>query len=199
MAADQQKTAGLRERKKAKTMAAVQRHAMRLFRESGYHATTVEQIAEAAEISPSTFFRYFATKEDVVSSDNYDPILISAFEEQPADISPLRALRNAVMAGLSELSAEELETVWERNRLIVSVPELRASMLNNLSQTMQMITEMIAKRIDRKPDDLAVRTMSGAAIGVIISVLLNYAEHPEANLIQLMDEGLAQLEAGLPL
>jgi len=199
MASDQQKTAGLRERKKAKTMAEVQRHAMRLFRESGYHATTVEQIAEAAEISPSTFFRYFATKEDVVSSDNYDPILISAFEEQPADISPLRALRNAVIAGLSELSAEELETVWERNRLIVSVPELRASMLNNLSQTMQMITKMVAKRIDREPDDLAVRTMSGAVIGVIMSVLLYYAEHSAANLLQLMDEGLAQLETGLSL
>lgn len=47
---------GLRERKKAKSMAEVQRHALRLFREQGYKSTTVEQIAEAAEISYSTFF-----------------------------------------------------------------------------------------------------------------------------------------------
>lgn len=47
---------------KAKTMANVQMHALRLFRENGYHATTVEQIAEAAEISPSTFFSLFCNK-----------------------------------------------------------------------------------------------------------------------------------------
>src|SRR5580704_2257713 len=60
---------GLRERKKARTRASIREHALRLFREQGYHATTVEKIAEAAEISPSTFFRYFPTKEDLVLQD----------------------------------------------------------------------------------------------------------------------------------
>jgi len=69
---------GLRERKKAKTRAAIRREAMRLFREQGYEETTVEQIAEAAEVSPSTFFRYFPTKEDVVLQDDFDVVVVNS-------------------------------------------------------------------------------------------------------------------------
>src|SRR5215470_7669638 len=92
---DSQATPGLRERKKAKTRAAIQRHALQLFREQGYEATTVEQIAEAAEVSPSTFFRYFRTKEDVALYDDLDPLFIAAFEAQPAELSPVQAMRRA--------------------------------------------------------------------------------------------------------
>src|SRR5215831_18599469 len=100
---------GLRERKKAKTRAAIQRHALRLFREQGYEATTVEQIAAAAEVSPSTFFRYFPTKEDVVLYDPFDPVLISAFEAQPPLLSPMQAMREALHATFAAMSREEME------------------------------------------------------------------------------------------
>ena len=66
------KSPGLRDRKKQKTRWSIQEHALRLFQEHGYDQTTVDQIAAAAEISPSTFFRYFKTKEDVVVQDEYD-------------------------------------------------------------------------------------------------------------------------------
>ena len=79
---------GLRERKKAKTRAAIQEVALRLFERQGYEATTIEQIAEAAEVSPSTFFRYFGSKEDVVVYDALDPILIEAWRKQPRRLGP---------------------------------------------------------------------------------------------------------------
>jgi AcrR family transcriptional regulator len=199
MSSDNKRSIGLRERKKAKTMATVQMHALRLFHELGYNATTVEQIAEAAEISPSTFFRYFSTKEDVVITDNYDPLLIAAFEDQPSNLSPLQAVRNAMISGMADMSADELETMRERNQLIMTVPELRAATLNNLTQTMQLLMEMVAKRVGRKPDDLAVRTFAGAIVGVNISVMFYYAENPGADFAKLMDEALAKLEEGLPL
>lgn len=199
MSPDDKRTMGLRERKKAKTMAAVQMHALRLFRELGYNATTVEQIAEAAEISPSTFFRYFPTKEDVLLRDNYDPVLVAAFEAQPSDLSPLQAVRRAFVSAIADMSADELAMVRERDQLIMSVPELRAAALNNLTQTMQLIAELVAKRVGRKPDDAAVRTFAGAVIGVNISVMLYYGEHPDADFAGLLDEALSKLEAGLPL
>ena len=94
--ASQDRPDGLRERKKARTRAAIREHALRLFRENGYQRTTVEQIAAAAEVSPSTFFRYFPTKEDLVLQDDMDTRMIEAFERQPSDLSPLSAVRAAV-------------------------------------------------------------------------------------------------------
>ena len=87
---------GLRERKKARTRASIREHAMRLFLHQGFAQTSVEQIAEAAEVSPSTFFRYFPTKEDVVLADDLDPILLAALAAQPPELPPLVALRRAV-------------------------------------------------------------------------------------------------------
>ncbi|WP_433943077.1 TetR family transcriptional regulator [Paenibacillus sp. SN-8-1] len=199
LASGNQKVMGLRERKKAKTMAAIQMHALRLFRELGYNATTVEQIAEAAEISPSTFFRYFSTKEDVVITDNYDPILVEAFENQPSDLSPLQAVRAAMLSGISGMSENELTAMRERNQLIMSVPELRAALLNNMMSTMKMIAEMVAKRVGRSPDDFSVSTLAGAIIGVNISVTMQHAEHPDLNFSDLLEEAMNQLEAGMPL
>jgi AcrR family transcriptional regulator len=87
---------GLRERKKAKTKAAIQEHALRLFREQGYAETTVEQIAAAAEVSPSTFFRYFPAKEDTVLTDLIDRQTFEVMINAPAEMTPLEALRYAV-------------------------------------------------------------------------------------------------------
>src|SRR5690242_13721930 len=109
---------GLRERKKAKTRAAIQEHALRLFQEQGYAATSVEQIAAAAEVSPSTFFRYFPTKEDVVLYDALDPLIFAAFRAQPPDLRPIQAVRAAFHAVFSTLSDSEFAQQQERAVLI---------------------------------------------------------------------------------
>ncbi|HSR85204.1 MAG TPA: TetR family transcriptional regulator, partial [Streptosporangiaceae bacterium] len=88
-------TGGLRERKKARTRASIREQALRLFREQGYDATTIEQIAAAAEVSPATFFRYFPTKEDVVLQDDFDVVTLEALQAQPLDLSPIAAFRGA--------------------------------------------------------------------------------------------------------
>src|SRR3954462_9329334 len=100
---DSPSTPGLRERKKAKTRAAIQEHALRLFQQQGYDATTVEQIAEAAEVSPSTFFRYFPTKEDTVLTDEYDALIVDAVRAQPPELPPVEALRNVMREMVADM------------------------------------------------------------------------------------------------
>jgi AcrR family transcriptional regulator len=190
---------GLRERKKARTRAAIRQHALRLFGEQGYGETTVEQIAAAAEVSPSTFFRYFPSKEDVVLQDDFDPIAIEKFEAQPAELSPVAALRAAMREAMEEASAEEVEQWRDLNRLAASVPELRSRLLEEFVRSVRMAAGLIAKRVGRDPDDFAVRTLAGALVGVGMSVMITATEDPEADIVALMDAALALLEAGLPL
>src|SRR5580658_7965425 len=104
---------GLRERKKARTRAAIREHALRLFREQGYDATTVEQIAEAAEVSPSTFFRYFPTKEDVVLQDDMELLWMDVFLGQPSGMGPIAALRAGIRAAFDGMGAAELAQLRE--------------------------------------------------------------------------------------
>ena len=196
--ADPARPCGLRERKKARTRAAIRQHALRLFREQGYAETTVEQIAEAAEVSPSTFFRYFPTKEDVVLQDEFDPIAIAKFEALPADMHPVAALRTAMREAFAEAPAWQLEQWREQTRLTMSVPELRARALDDYLRSVRLATQLLAKRLGRDQSDIAIRTMAGAVVGVGLSALAAGMEDPEVDVIEVMDAGLARLEA-LPL
>jgi len=190
---------GLRERKKAKTRAAIRQHALRLFREQGYAATTVEQIAAAAEVSPSTFFRYFPTKEDAVLQDDFDVLTLEAFEAQPADLSPVAAFRAAAAQAFGALNPDELARFRETTELALSVPEIRARALEELARTIEVIGAAVARRAGRGPGDFAARNLAGAVIGVIMSVTMPWTGSPETDLLERIDAGLAHLEAGLPL
>lgn len=190
---------GLRERKKAKTRAAIQDAALELFRRQGYHATTIEQIAELAEVSQSTFFRYFPTKEDTVLHDRYDPVLLAELRSQPAELAPIAAVRRTMRSVLGALPADELARERQRGSLIIAVPELRAQMLDRLAGTLQPFTEAIAARTGHQSDDPAVRALTGAVLGVMIEVMLHINQDPAADYLGLIDDALARLEAGLPI
>jgi AcrR family transcriptional regulator len=190
---------GLRERKKAKTRAAIQQHALRLFRKQGFAATTVDQIAEAAEISPSTFFRYFPSKEDVVLQDEYDPVLLEAFKAQPADMSPVRAVREAMRSIFGSLTEEEWTNEMQRQELIAQVPELRASVLQQVARAVEMLAVAAAERAGRRPDDLAVLTFAGAVVGVAMATLGAATAGSTKDFMTLFDAALDHLESGLRL
>ena len=196
---DDQPASSLRERKKAKTRIAIQEHALRLIQEQGYDETTVEQIAAAAEVSPSTFFRYFPTKEDVVMYDIFDPDIIEAFRAQPAALSPIQAFREAMREVFGGLPAEELALQQERAALMRSVPELRGKMLDDFARSFDVSVELLAERLGRPKDDFAVHNAVGVVMGVAMAAWFAAEHDPQADYFALVDRGLAHLEAGLPL
>jgi len=190
---------GLRERKKARTRAAIQTHALRLFREQGYDATTIEQIIDAAEISETTFFRYFPTKEDVVLQDDYDPLIIGAYKGQPPGLAPIPALRAAFTAVFENMTADQRAEQRDRVALVLAVPRLRAAMLEQFSQLMQVLADAMAERAGLRADDFKVRTVAGAVVGGTMAVLAAMNDDPDADLAGLTDRALAHLESGLTL
>ena len=190
---------GLRERKKARTRATIQSCALRLFREQGYDATTIEQIIDAADVSETTFFRYFPTKEDVVLDDGYDPMLIEAFQAQPPDVPPVQALRAAFAATFAGMTAGQQAEQNERITLILTVPRLRAAMLDQISQAMQLLARAMAERAGHRPDDFTARTVAGAVVGAAMAVAAAVTDDPGADLPALIDQAIAHLEPGLTL
>jgi AcrR family transcriptional regulator len=181
---------GLRERKKARTRAAIQEHALRLFQAQGYAETTIEQIADAADVSQSTFFRYFPAKEDVVLHDELDPRLIESLLAQPPELDPITAVRAAMRDVYSELTPEQLAGETERQRLAREVPELRARALDQYVSGLGLLTEAFAKRLGRPADSVAIRTLAGAVIGAGLAAIL-------ADDTDRIDDYFAQLAEGL--
>ncbi|QKW39769.1 TetR family transcriptional regulator [Actinomadura sp. NAK00032] len=183
---------GLRELKKARTRAAIQREALRLFRERGYDATTVEQVAQAAEVAHTTVFRYFPTKEDLVISDDADPVFFDALRAQPPDLGPVAALRAALREVLDAFSAEDLAAGRDRTMLILSVPALRGVAFGSFMDTMRTVNAILAERSGRPEAD--TRTLTGAAFGIMLDLMLRWSEGPSLDLPEALDEALATLE-----
>ena len=195
-----QRKPGLRELKKTRTRNEIQRQALLLFQRQGYAATTVEQIAAAAEVSPSTFFRYFPTKEDVVLYDDYDPKLMAALLRQPKDVPPIAALRASIREVFSQISEEQLRLEYERGRLMNVEPVLRAHSLNATLGSLEMLTGAVAERAGRDPQDFEVRNFVGAVFGTMFVAWSAMSEGEEPmDFVATMDASLAHLEAGLPL
>jgi AcrR family transcriptional regulator len=166
---------GLRERKKQKTKASIQREALRLFKKHGYEETTIEDIADAAEISPSTFFNYFPTKEDVVIYDEYDPQVFAALMEQREGETISESIRKLIMqlGGVFEADSED---ILERAKLSLEVPELRARIWEELERARDLFAEVIAKRTGRPAGDFEVRVIAMALVAAAFEASTAWVE-----------------------
>lgn len=203
--AEEPPKASLRERKKAKTRALIQEIALRLFREQGYAATSIEQIAEIAEVSTTTVFRYFPAKPDLVIYDDLDARFLEAARAQPKDLNVVQVFRNSIQAvyggpmGPSPDSGG-MDTLREREQLMWREPEVRAAMLAELVRTLRATVEFVAERTGRPADDDKVIATAGALSGVALaSWFACEGDTSLARYSRLLDAAAAHLEFSLPL
>ena len=185
---------GLRDRKKIKTRDAIRREAMRLIQANGYANTTIEQIAEAAEVSPSTFFRYFPTKEMALITNDLDQMTVDALSQQHPDMPSLQAFRRALETTMATLSKDEWEFERDRQMLVLTIPELLAAQFDEYRRTVKLLAEADCRRLGRDPDDTEVRIFYGALAGGLMAVL----ESPN-NVAKRMYQALDFIEAVMPL
>ncbi|MCQ9184395.1 TetR family transcriptional regulator [Streptomyces sp. IBSBF 2953] len=189
---------GLRERKKIKTREAIRAATYALVEEQGYDATTIDQIAERAEVSPSTVFRYFPTKEDIVLTDEYDSVFLEELRARPKDEAWTDSIRHVMLAAARVGVEDDIEVARLRTRLLVDVPAVRSRMMESMSVTGRMLCVAIAERTGRDPDGLEVRVHAMSLIGGLMETSLYWAEKGhQGDLAPLLDRALDVLEHGL--
>lgn len=190
---------GLRERKKQKTRESIQREAMRLIGKQGYDETTVEQIAAAVEISPSTFFNYFPSKEDVVLYDAYDPVLASLFSERPAD-EPLSVSFRRVLEDMGGLFERDRDIILARGKLWFEVPALRARLWEEVEKAQVLMSTLVAERSGRAADDFETRVAVMVMIAAAIEAMHEWLRRDgKGSFVSLVNEALDMVDAGARL
>lgn len=190
---------GLRERKKIQTREAIRSAAWTLIREQGYHATTIEQIADRAEVSPSTVCRYFPVKEDIVLPDTGNPAPAHRPHDRPADDTSADPLHRVLCTALDLGADDDPETARMRTRLMAQVPAVRTRMLESMTAAGRTLCGTIAERTGRRRDDLEVRVWAMSLVGGLMETALYWAEHDHGDdLADLVDRALTTLEQGLP-
>ncbi|MGP3936280.1 TetR/AcrR family transcriptional regulator [Nonomuraea sp. KM88] len=185
----------LRERKRRAAMRHVQAVALDLFDEHGFAAVTIEQVAAAADVSPSSVYRYFGTKEGIILSGP-DEGLVGELRELSAEGRPMiEALRRTVALFVATSAGDTVDR--RRVRYLMEVPSVQAAVAHRFFSDTSAVADYLARQMGRPVHDLEVQIMCGALYGGIIGTLrhwhtTNYAE----SLGDLLDKTLTALERG---
>jgi AcrR family transcriptional regulator len=176
----------------------IQSEALRLFSEQGYAQTTVEQIADAAAISPRTFFRYFPSKEDVVLWDEYDDPAASDLVAARTVGEPLaETIRVLIRETLSGLYRSDPERLLARVRLAVTVPELRARFLREEPHGFEELAQLLTEKRGSAVDVQQLRVLTSAFLATAwVALDLWQRSDGEDDLLELIDRAIDSLVAG---
>lgn len=174
-----------------RTRARILDAALDLFERQGYAATTVNQIADAAGVTPMTFFRHFPTKDAVLVTDPYDPVIAQAVGDQPAHLSPLERTRRGMLAALGDITPTEDATARRRVAVVARSASLRAAVALGTEATRAAIADRLtADGVDQVDADIA----ASACLAATTAALLAWGSAPdEISLADLVRRALAHL------
>ncbi|MCI2417280.1 TetR family transcriptional regulator [Saccharopolyspora sp. K220] len=196
---------GLRARKKQRTRTALINAGLDLFLTRGYDPTTIDEITAEVEVSSRTFFRYFASKEDVALAKGaeFDELLLNALTARPADEPPLVALRHAVLDMVREsASSDGVRRFLQVQHLITNTPSLLAGNLRRLAGNEERLTVEIAARQGVDPAaDLRPRVLVGmvcAALRIGLQTMCADPRRDLARMVELVEESIDLATAGIP-
>jgi AcrR family transcriptional regulator len=193
--------AGLRERKKQATRAALSNAALRLAIERGFDHVLVEDVAAEAGVAARTFNNYFPSKEAAIVAEGTDRAtsVRDALRARPDDEGLWTAVRHAVGA-LFAVSGEPDRAWVTKARLIKATPALRVEQLKSDTAVQQLLADEIARRSGTDPRrDLYPRLVATSVIGAVRAALDHWLDtDPDTALAPMIDGALQQLAAGLP-
>ena len=191
---------GLRERKKLAAMRQIQAVALDLFEQNGYENVTIEQIAAASDVSPSSVYRYFGDKEHLVIWDEMDLRLLEVIEDELQSHPPIEACRHAVVRVFSNLYSNEEEMARRKTLLYFEEPALRTIQFELLEVYTVEIAEALARATGREAGDLQVQVVASALVGTLMMAIQHWhAGGYKTHLQDEIDEALDAIENGLTL
>ncbi|MGC5617190.1 TetR/AcrR family transcriptional regulator [Georgenia sp. Z1491] len=188
---------GRREQRKQETHRAIRDAALDLALAHGMESLTVDAIADAAGVSPRTFFNYFSCKEDALVPETSEAT--SAFRRsilaRPPEEPPVRALRAGIVRcyrlGEVRLDRERLQA---RQRLVHQHLPLLTRQLAQYVSLEQGLAEVLAERLDAEPDDLRPALLAAVAVGILRVSIRRWTVDPSHPLEQQIDAAFAELE-----
>jgi AcrR family transcriptional regulator len=153
---------GLRERKKQRTREEIASAAMRLFRDRGFDAVTVAEIAREAEVSEKTVFNYFPSKEDLIvhRGQEMTEALVEAIRELTPGGSIVTPFRRVTEQLLETIENEPVESIVAIPRLVMGSETLRQRLFLGWEQEASALTPAIAEALNLEPDDLLASIMA---------------------------------------
>lgn len=193
-------TTGLRARKKLRTRQTIERVALDLFEQHGFDATTIDEIAAAADIAPRTFFHYFRAKEDVVIADYTIRLeqIVAALETGPNDQEPWVALRKAFLSAAADYETER-DHMLRRFRIIQESPAVAARNLQLQASWEDAVADAVVEWLDvDDTEDIRPRLIAGAALAAMrASLRLWLTDNGTSRLPDHVAHAFDVLEGGL--
>jgi AcrR family transcriptional regulator len=176
----------------------IQEKALDLFDEHGFPNVTIEEIAEAADVSPSSVYRYFGTKEQLVLWDELDVEFLDAAGDELSSGPPAQALRNALAETMARFYEGNETLAQRKTRYVMEEPALRPALLEATEEFSRQVAEGLRRATDPPMDDFEAEVTAAAMVWAMMAASRNWHRTGyEAPLRDVLERALDIVERGM--